>query len=372
MRILVTNYRDRTHPLAGGAEVHLHEIFGRLVKLGHPVMLLTTLYKGAKERETVDGISVVRKGGDLAFQWTVLRNLKRLATEFRADVVVEDLNKLPVFTRQAVKLPNFVQIHHLWGSSIFRETWFAPAFAVWAFERLIPRLCRGSRFAAVSPSTVQELEQLGVPRASISLVYNGTDESVAALEAPKQKQPCFLWLGRIRKYKGIWVALAAFRIFARAHSEGELWIAGGGPEEGAVRKKIKDWNLEGRVKLLGPVDSARRVELMRQASALLQTSYKEGWGLTVIEAAACGTGAIASRVAGLQDSVKDGETGLLFPAGDAAACAALMDKWMRTPALPARLGANARSFARTFSWDKAARETLEALQALLAATPEAA
>jgi glycosyltransferase involved in cell wall biosynthesis len=368
VRILITNYRDRTHPLAGGAEAHLHEIFGRLVRLGHPVMLLTTSYQGAKRRETVDGISVVRVGGDLAFQWTVFRQLPRLEKEFRPDIVVEDLNKLPVFTRHLSHLPNFVQIHHLWGGSIFRETWILPAFAVWAFERLIPYICMGSRFAAVSPSAVRELTELGVCASQISLIYNGTDESVLALEPPRQKKPYFLWLGRIRKYKGVWVAIEAFREFAARHPEGELWIAGSGPEEARVRRKIKEWKIEGRVRLLGVVDSQERVRLMREAIAILQTSYKEGWGLTVIEAAACGTPAIASDTAGLCDSVLNGKTGLLFEAGKPHECCLCMEKLEADPDLAARLGGAARSHARNFSWDKAAEETLQALQATIQAS----
>lgn len=362
MRILVVNYRDRHHPQAGGAEVHLHRIFGRLVALGHPVCLLTTSFPGAPAREILDGIEVVRAGGDLAFQWTVLRRLSRLEQEFRPDVIVEDLNKLPVFVNFLTKTPKLIQIHHLWGFSIFRETAFPVAFGVWLAEKLIPLCYRGCAFVAVSPSTVQELAHLGVARERTSLVYNGTEEDYANLEVLREKKPYFLWLGRIRRYKGIWVALEAFRIYAANHSEGELWVAGGGPEEAKLREKVQAWGLQDRVRVLGRVSRDAKRDLMRGALALLQTSFKEGWGLTVIEAAACGTTTVASRVPGLQDSVRDLETGLLFPAGDVRACAAHMETIARNPALRTQLEVAAHRFARSFSWDRAARETLEVLQ----------
>ena len=84
------------HPAAGGAEKHLHRIFSKIVEMGHEVVLFTTSFPGAKERDVVDGIQVIRKGGDLLFQLTVAMNLKKLDREFNFDVVVEDLNKLPV------------------------------------------------------------------------------------------------------------------------------------------------------------------------------------------------------------------------------------------------------------------------------------
>lgn len=365
MRVLVVNYRDRLHPLAGGAEVHLHRIFGRLVALGHPVCLLTTSFPGAPARETLDGIEVIRSGGDLAFQWTVWRKLAQLEKEFRPDVIVEDLNKLPVFINYLSKTPKLIQIHHLWGFSIFREASFWVALGVWLAEKAIPLCYRDCTFVAVSPSTVHELEILGIPQARTRLVYNGTEEDYLQLELKRDKKPYFLWLGRIRKYKGIWVALEAFRIFAAAHPDGELWIAGGGPEEARLRKKIQALGLQQRVRVLGRVSPEAKRDLMRDATTLLQTSFKEGWGLTVIEAAACGTTTIASRVPGLQDSVRHQETGLLFTPGDAAECARHMATLWGNPPLRASLETAAHSFARTFSWDRAARETLEVLQEII-------
>ena len=138
------------HPAAGGAEKHLHRIFARIAAMGHKVVLLTTMFKGASEREIVDGIQVVRCGGDLLFQLTVARMVGKLDREFRFDVVYEDLNKLPLFTPCLSKKPVLVQMHHLWRSSIFAEAPFPIAFGVWAFERVIPLFYRKQRFVVVS------------------------------------------------------------------------------------------------------------------------------------------------------------------------------------------------------------------------------
>ena len=374
MNILVVNYRDRMHPAAGGAEKHLHCIFSQLVKAGHKVVLFTTAFPGCKSRENIDGIEVVRKGGDLFFQLTVAANIKKLDREFNFDVVVEDLNKLPLFTPFWIKKPVVVQMHHLWRASIFHEVAFPIAFMVWAFERVIPWFYRKQPFVVVSPSTKHELAEIGIAEDRISVIYNGADdkateptatsEDTSTKNAPAEAEgmPYFLWLSRIHRYKGIWTALQAFEEFAQKHPDIKLLVAGDGP----LLKKIPAWlkqrGLENRVKLLGFVHSEKKEQLLRHAIALLQTSFKEGWGLTVVEAAKFGITTIASDVPGLRDSVKNGETGLLFPVADAHTCAAEMDRLYSDDELRSRLASEARIYADEFRWDTAAELTFNLLQ----------
>ena len=365
MKILLLNYRDIRHPQAGGAEVHLQRIFGRLASWGHPVLLVTTMFPGALKQENVDGIEVRRFGGDFFFQVQVAFRLRTIIREFQPDIIVEDLNKLPFFTPLLTNIPKFIQIHHLWKTSIFQEASFPVAFLVWLQERMIPWFYKGLPFAAVSPSTVAELEQLGIPSNDIKLIYNGSEEDWILLEPQREKSDYFLWLGRLRNYKGVWVALEAFRKFAAKSPKGRLIFAGGGPEEAAMRSAIRRWGLEGRVELRGRVSFEEKRDLLRGAIALVQSSFKEGWGLTVIEAGACGTLSLASKVPGLQDSVKDGETGLLFQAGNSTQLAELMLRVVNKPEERHVLEMAARPFALSFSWEKAAKFTLEALQKAL-------
>jgi len=365
LKILILNYRDRTHPLAGGAEVHLHRIFGKLTELGHEVVLFTTSYKGAADIETVDGIRVVRCGSDAFFQVNVFFKIPKLIKELKPDIVVEDLNKLPLFSPYITKIPKLIQIHHLWKSSIFKEASFPVAFAVWLGEKLIPRVYKKCHFAAVSPSAKNELCELGIAKENISVIYNGTENEYLDAEKVRDKSLYFLWLGRFRKYKGVWVALEAFKIFSGKHPGVKLLFAGSGPEEAKMRRKAKDWGLEGKVEFLGMVEAKEKMELMGKALGLLQTSYKEGWGLTVIEAAACGTASIASNVSGLCDSVKDGITGLLFKAGNAADCAKKMEMLCDNAVLRNKLESEARGYAGSFDWGNSAKETLFLMQSLL-------
>ncbi len=376
MKILVVNYRDRMHPAAGGAEKHLHRIFSKIVEMGHEVVLFTTAFSGAKEREVVDGIQVIRKGGDLMFQLTVALNLKKLDREFNFDVVVEDLNKLPVFAHWFVRKPLLVQMHHLWRKSIFAEAVFPVAFGVWFFERIIPFFYRTQPFVVVSPSTKKELAEIGVDEGRISVIYNGSEmpaidalinegsccETAAQSSRENAPEPYFIWLSRVHRYKGIWTALEAFEKFSKLHPEVKLYVVGDGPLLKKLPTWIKSHGLDGKVELTGYVSAARKYELLSSSLALLQTSYKEGWGLTVMEAAQLCRTTIASDVPGLRDSVRGGETGILFPSGDAAACAAAMEKVYGNAELRETLGQNAKRYAESFSWENSARETLELLQ----------
>ena len=367
MNILVVNYRDRLHPAAGGAEKHLHRIFSLIAEAGHKVVLLTTAFAGCKEREVVDGIQVVRKGGDLLFQLTVAMNVRKLDREFNFDVVVEDLNKLPLFTPFLTKKPVLVQMHHLWRGSIFHEAAFPVAFVVWAFERMIPWFYRKQPFVVVSPSTKRELEEIGIAEDRISVIYNGSDNEdpevsdVATVEE-ESSVPYFLWLSRVHRYKGIWTALEAFEEFAENHPDVKLVVAGDGPLLKKIPAWLKERGLEEHVELLGFVSSEKKKKLLANAVALLQTSFKEGWGLTVVEAAKLGTTTIASDVPGLRDSVRNGETGLLFPVGDAHTCAMEMDRLYSDDDLRTRLSQAAKSYAGEFRWDNAAEQTLDLIQ----------
>jgi hypothetical protein len=120
MQILVINWQDRENPLAGGAEIHLHEIFGRLASAGHEVTLLCGGWAGCPPRTTLDGIAVHRVGTRRSFAFLARGYYLR---HFRGgfDVLVEDVNKVPLFT-PAWGAPRVVAlVPHLFGATAFQQ-----------------------------------------------------------------------------------------------------------------------------------------------------------------------------------------------------------------------------------------------------------
>ena len=151
MRILLTNWNDRENPQAGGAEIHLHELFGRIAGWGHDVHLVASGWPGCAPWAVVDGIQVRRVGGRHSF---ALRGRGAVRQALRGggqgegtfDVVVEDINKVPLFLPLVTGLPIVAIVPHLFGTTAFAEASVPMAAAVWAAERPIPWVYRSARF----------------------------------------------------------------------------------------------------------------------------------------------------------------------------------------------------------------------------------
>ena len=359
MKLLVMNWQDLRNPQSGGAEVHLHEIFGRLARRGHRVDLLCSGFPGAPARETVDGMEVHRVGGRHSFTLSARPYyLRHLASE-AYDVVVEDLNKVPLFTPLWVRRPLVVLVHHLFGATAFREASVPFAAATWLFERPIPLVYRGVPTQAVSESTADDLAARGLRREDIHVIHNGVDLAFFRPDAEVERttKPTFLSVGRLKKYKRIDHAIEAVAALKARGLAVRLIVAGKGDDEPRLREAAGRLGVRREVHFEGFVTEERKRELMRTCWATVQPSPKEGWGITNVEAAACGTPTIASDSPGLRESVIDGRTGLLYPHGDVGALAERMGRLAADASLVGRLGRAARVFAEGFSWDAAAERT---------------
>ena len=274
----------------------------------------------------------------------------------RWDALVEDINKVPLATPRW-GVPNTIAlVPHLFGSTVFQEAPLPLAAAVWLAERPLPRWYRRAPFQAISESTADDLVARGVRRDQVAVIYPGID-TAGYTPAPGTRAgaPTFAYLGRLKRYKGVDLVL---RAFARlAHPAATLEIAGTGDHRPVLEALARSLDLTERVRFLGFVSESEKVALLRRAWALCFASPKEGWGITNLEAAACGTPVVASRSPGLRESVRDGATGFLTPHGDVDALAAAMRRLADDRALVERMGAEGRRFAQTFTWERAAAET---------------
>jgi len=356
VRILLVNWQDRENPQAGGAEIHLHEIFGRLAARGHAVTLLCSGWRGCAPRAVLDGIDVHRVGTRYTFQFFAHGYYRRVLAPLDADVLVEDINKVPLYTPRWGARRTMALVPHLFGTTAFQEVSLPMAAMVWTLERPLVRAYRGLPFEAISDSTAGDLAARGVPRDAIRVIYPGID-SVTYTPAPAQRAaaPLFVYLGRLKRYKRVDLIIRAFA--ALAHPGARLAIAGTGGHRPALEALVRSLDLGERVRFLGFVTDAEKLRLLREAWALVFTSPKEGWGITNFEAAACATPVVASDSPGLRESVRDGVTGFLVPHGDVPALAAALARLAGDPALVRRLGTGGRAFAERFTWERAADET---------------
>jgi glycosyltransferase involved in cell wall biosynthesis len=144
--------------------------------------------------------------------------------------------------------------------------------------------------------------------------------------------------------------------------DAQLWIVGDGPHKAALERRAEKLGLGGSATFFGFVPSAEKVARLSAAHVAVCPSPKEGWGLTVVEANACGTAVVASRSPGLVDSVRDGETGLLVRHGDARALADALDRVLTDAPLRRSLEEKGLAWSLTFTWERCADEAFAVLE----------
>jgi glycosyltransferase involved in cell wall biosynthesis len=364
VRVLLVNWQDIENPQGGGAEIHLHEIFGRLARRGHEITLLCGGWPGASRRTRIDDMDIVRVGTRASFGLVAYPFFRRVLGGRPWDIVVEDINKVPLYTPLWSRHRVAALVPHLFGGTAFLELPAPLAAAVWMSERPLGRVYRNVPFEAISESTRDDLVARGIPRRQIEVIYPGINTAAyTPLAGCRAARPVFAYLGRLKKYKGVHHVIHAFA--AMTNTDATLEIAGAGDYRPSLEALAGSLDLGARVRFLGRISEAEKLALLRRAWGLVFASPKEGWGITNLEAAACATPVVASNSPGIRESVRHGETGFLVPHGDIAGMARAMGRLAGSIALVEQLGQHARRFAETFTWERAADETERHLTGLI-------
>jgi glycosyltransferase involved in cell wall biosynthesis len=365
MKILVFNWQDIKNPQAGGAEVHFHEIFSRIVKLGHEVTLFCSSFDGALAEETINGIKIIREGGRYLFNFHVpIRYWKQFHHE-NFDIVIDDTNKIPFFTPLYIREPLYFIIHHLFDKSIFREASLPIALYVYLMEKLGLAVARKRRIPAlvVSPSTRDEILRKGYNPEDIEFAYNCVNHDLYHPGGiQRSSTPLIGYFGRLKKYKSTDHLLKAFVNVKEKIPNLKLIVIGEGDYRNDLVTLAQNLGIANDVSFTGFVDENEKVKLLQQVWFTVSTSSKEGWGLTVIESNACGTTVMGSNVPGLRDAIKDGETGLLYEYGNINELAEKIIMLVNDSTLRERLGHTALAFAQTFDWNSVAKHVVEVLE----------
>ena len=370
MRILVLNWQDRRNPQAGGAETHLHELFGRLAD-HHEIVLLVSGWEGADTRASLDGMEVHRTGGRYTFSLAAPVYYRRRLRERPFDVLVEDLNKVPLMTPLWARHPVTLLVHHLFGTTAFQEASVPLAAATWLMERPLGTFYRNVPAMAVSRSTARDLGERGLDEEAIAVIPNGVDLGHCSPGGPQDRfdVPTVLYLGRLKRYKRVDLPIRAVADLRAGGVPVRMVVAGTGDHEATLRALAIELGVGDAVEFPGYVSEEEKLRLFRGAWVHVLTSPKEGWGITNLEAAACGTPTVASDSPGLRDSVVDGETGFLVPHEDVGALARRIRRLVEDTTLRDRLGEGARRFAERFTWDRAAEDTEAFLEAKVRSRP---
>ena len=359
MRILALNWQDLKNPQAGGAEVHLEEILKRLVQYGHHVDLVCSNFPGGTRTDNTSGIMIHRAGSRLNFNWVAPFAVRRLINTARYDAVIEDINKIPFFSPLYQRLPTLVVIPHLFADTIFKEINFVLGTYIYLAEKPVPSVYKKNRFMVISKSTADEVEKRGIPGENIDVVECGIDKDVYRFDpsVPKFDLPTLLYVGRLKKYKNVETPIKAMLLIRQSIPNARLIVIGSGDHQPDLQRLVMSLNLGGAVEFKGFIPLAEKISYLRRSHISVYPSLKEGWGLTNIEANACGTAVLAARVPGLKDSVDEGKSGLLFEFGNESQFSEMAVRMLLDEELRRSLEMGGLRWAANFSWDKTARST---------------
>lgn len=350
---MLLDYRDITHPEAGGAERYLHEIFQRVAAQGHRVTLLCASYAGAPPEDRVGNIRVLRAGSKATANFAGARVALKLARREPVDLFVENLCKIPFLMPALTKTPVLPIVHHLFGHTVFQETNPLVGSYVWLYEKLIPLVYGGLRLVTVSQSTADDLVKRGLDQNRMEIIYNGLDlkRYYPSATVAKADQPLLLLVGRLKRYKGIDSVLRAFAKMRPSLPNARFVLAGRGDDQSRLQSLVGALGITNAVTFEGFISEDKKIDWLRRAHALVYPSPREGWGISTLEAAACATPVLASDSEGLREAVRHGVTAFLIPHGDVDAWSRRMHQILTDRPLADRLGASGVDWAQRFDWD---------------------
>ena len=361
--------KDVKHPAAGGGTWELFGLMVELVKRGYNVLFLTSRFPGAPVREEIKGVKVFRSGNMYTLFITAPIAFL-LSKELRsADVIVEVMGFLPFLFPLFTRKPVIVLTWHLAGETYFIELmekhgrllgFILAAIAFFMEEVVFPLVYKHRPIITFSSDTKKDLMRLGFPKKGIKVYPLALSENIMSLSeekgdiaqsigpGPKAPFPLVLYLGRLRKFKGVQDAIRAMTLVVQHVPEAKLYIAGKGEYERKLRDLVRKLGLEEHVFFLGFIPVEEKFRLLKQAHILVMPSYKEGFATPILEANLCGTACVASDALGVGFLVKHGRTGLVYPRKNWKELARCVIKLLKNEELRRRMEKEALREAREF------------------------
>ncbi len=360
-QVLLLNWRDLANPAAGGAEAYAEEIARRFAAAGCRLTLFTSAWEDAPSHDWANGYLVVRRGGRFGVYLAAARYLRQHRKQY--DAVVDFQNGTPFFAPLwAPGTPVICVVHHVHQAQFglyFR--WPVSQVGRLLEGRVSRRVYRDCPFVAVSPSTRAEMRRQLDFHGPVAVIPNGMDQ-VAGRPAPRSPAPAIAVVTRLVPHKRLHLLVDAVPDLLRHWPELKVDIAGSGPARDALLAQVRELGLEGTVSLPGRVPERVKRDLLARAWLTVAPSLAEGWGLTVLEANALGTPALAYDVPGLRDSVQDRVTGWLVPPGEGLAAPLITAlRELSDPGHQQLMADQSRLWASRFSWDVTAERLAAAL-----------
>lgn len=367
-RVAWLNQYDPFSPLAGGVEREIREIGKRLAAMGHSLTVITERNPGVPRSGRMDGYDLLRPSGRVGVHFWAMNRLRRFNGDTDFDVSIQDLAKIVPWTLPGTKqrVPSVMFLHHLFGRHILDEVSPLEGTVLIALERVIPWLERGCFWITETRFHEALLLRNGVPKDHIRVIRPGVNHDFFSTRpAIRSVTPVICYTGRLKKYKRVHLAIEAAGILRRIYPEIQLWIVGSGTDWPRLTRLVKAMGLDSAVRFLGQVDEAGLRDIYQRSWVHVQPSSVEGWGLTILEAAACGTPTVAFRNSVFPETVGPHCETYLAEDGAASSLAEGLAQCIDDLSLsPSEVTSKCAEYARQFNWDQTAAEYSRFLEAV--------
>ena len=362
MRILILNWRDIKNPLAGGAEILTHEMAKQWAKWGHSVIQISAKFPKAKDKEIIDGITIIRLGA----WWSVhffafLYYFKNLRGKI--DIIIDEVHGLPFFAAMYEPRKTVLFACEVAEKIFFHVFPYPVAIIAIILEKIYFKIYKNIPALVISPSTKGDLISRGFNKKNITVLPMGLTVPKGLRKSPKDRNPTIIYLSRINKQKGIEDAIDAFKTINEAIPNSRLWVVGSGVPEYIVkiRNKVKSYGLSPTVKFFGYVSESQKFELLARAHIMIFPSIHEGWGIVITEAGVVGTPSAVYNVAGVKDVVKNGERGILVEKNRPDLLAKAIIRYLENDKLYKELLSRIKSFEKEIGWKETAKSAFSVI-----------
>jgi glycosyltransferase involved in cell wall biosynthesis len=357
---------DALYPyVTGGAEKRYHELAVRLAE-HHEVHYLTWRFWDGPDEMVQDGITLHGVGRPPALYGADGKRTVREAVAFSARL-------LPVLLRQTWDVIDcsatpYLPLYAAWlGSRLTRTPLVATWHEFWGehWHDYLPRRPMVARVARALESGSRRLGDVRVPVSAFTarrmglaaddddrIVGNGVDLGAIRTTRRAARRADVIFVGRLIDEKRVDLLLEAIHALAGSFPDLRCSVIGDGPERAALEGRAVRLGLAGRVTFTGRVEGSRVYAAMKAADVLVMPSAREGFGITVAEAQACGTVPLVVRgpMSAASGLVRDGVDGLLCDPTTASMAEALASL-LSDPARLASMSRSARRAARHYDWD---------------------
>ena len=369
MTILIFNWRDIKNPSSGGAEILTHELAKYLVKKKNKVILFTSKFEGSSDTEDIDGVTIIRDGYSIAryfFNSVHYLAFKRYRTHFegKIDLVIDEVHGIPFFTPWYVKEKKVALVCEVAGDLWIKMFGLLLGTIGRMIEIFYLRFAYSTvPFIAISNSVEKDLVRNGVNRKNIAVIPVGVSIPRILPKINREKNPTIIFLGRVSKSKGIGDIISVMNKLSLKY-EVKMWVCG--RQDVSYKKElhglVRKNNLDSKITFFDYITEKEKFDLLSKSWILLHPSKTEGWGINVIEANSMGVPAVGYNVPGLQDSVRNGETGLLTKENSIDGLTEMIERLIIDTKLYKKLSEEAVKWSKNFTWEKTGEKTWKILK----------